>query len=74
MCDPDQDVSGPLPLVADVNTRHLDCTECGHSGSVLEAAFTVTTTRGVHQVGMFAFCFACENTPGGQPCATRPTS
>ncbi|MDX3345898.1 hypothetical protein PV387_03465 [Streptomyces sp. ME02-6987-2C] len=55
--DPD-DV--PMPLVGDVSTRTYSCPTCGGEDAVLEATFLVTTKAAVHQVGRFAFCFACE--------------
>ncbi|MEU7323408.1 hypothetical protein ABZ682_23080 [Streptomyces griseoviridis] len=51
---------GGGPFIADVNTRTVDCQGCGCSDAVLDAAFTVTSRQGVHEVGRFAFCFACE--------------
>ncbi|WP_327345971.1 hypothetical protein [Streptomyces europaeiscabiei] len=51
-----------MPFIADVTSRAYACSDCGRDGTVLEATFTVTTKRAVHQVGTFAFCFACEGT------------
>ncbi|PWI15972.1 hypothetical protein DI272_18735 [Streptomyces sp. Act143] len=56
----DEDDEGGGPLIADVNSRTVDCPSCGRSDTVLDAGFTVTTPQGVHEVGRFAFCFGCE--------------
>ncbi|MER5699479.1 hypothetical protein ACWDBO_48905 [Streptomyces mirabilis] len=49
-----------MPLVGDVSTRTYACPTCGNDNAVLDATFLVTTKDAVHQVGRFAFCFACE--------------
>ncbi|MFF0092692.1 hypothetical protein ACFYSF_22400 [Streptomyces canus] len=56
--DDEGDVS--MPLVGDVSTRTYACPMCGSDDAVLGATFLVTTKAAVHQVGRFAFCFACE--------------
>jgi hypothetical protein len=58
--EPDDPDAGHMPIVADVSTRTYTCPECGSDDAVMEAAFTVTTRLAVHQIGTFAFCFACE--------------
>ncbi|MEU6594260.1 hypothetical protein ABZ923_34495 [Streptomyces sp. NPDC046881] len=58
--DPDDQHDGSMPLIGDVSTRTYACPTCGSDDAVLDATFLVTTKAAVHQVGRFAFCFACE--------------
>ncbi|MGW2951516.1 hypothetical protein [Streptomyces eurythermus] len=58
--DPGGQDDDSMPFVADVSTRAYSCPTCGSDDTVLEATFLVTTKLAVHQVGRFAFCFACE--------------
>lgn len=58
--DEDDGDAGAVPVVADVNCETADCPKCGQGDVLMTSTFTATTSSGVHTIGAFSFCFACN--------------